>query len=194
MNKFFPYILILISFKFSLSTLSRPKEEKDTIAKPLSLEFWIDLILVILLTCFAGTMSGLTVGYMAIDMIGLKAKIENSKNEEEKEKAQKMYNMLSNHHWLLVTLLLCNSFAAETMPIILNRMLSELPAIVISVFLLLTVGEILPMALCTGPRKEQLCYFCYKLTYGLMYATYILSYPISILMDNIIGESQNNEK
>ena len=193
MNKFFPYILILISFTFSLSTLSRPKEEKDTIAKPLSLEFWIDLILVILLTCFAGTMSGLTVGYMAIDMIGLKAKIENSKNLEEKEKAQKMYNMLSNHHWLLVTLLLCNSFAAETMPIILNRMLSELPAIVISVFLLLTVGEILPMALCTGPRKEQLCYFCYKLTYGLMYATYILSYPISILMDNIIGKSEEEK-
>jgi hypothetical protein len=49
------------------------------------------------------------------------------------------------------------------------------------------------MALCTGPRKEQLCYFCYKLTYGLMYATYILSYPISILMDNIIGKSEEEK-
>ena len=194
MNKFFPYFLILISFTFSLNSLSsHSKEEETSLAKPLSLEFWIDLILVVILTIFAGTMSGLTVGYMAIDMIGLKAKIENSNNEKEKQKAQKMYKMLSNHHWLLVTLLLCNSFAAETMPIILNRMLSEIPAIVISVLLLLTVGEILPMALCTGPRKEQLCYFCYNLTYTLMYATYIFSYPISILMDNIIGKNEEEK-
>ena len=193
MNKFFPYFLILISFTFSLNSLSSHSKEEKTLAKPLSFEFWIDLILVILLTIFAGTMSGLTVGYMAIDMIGLKAKIENSKNEKEKQKAEKMYKMLSNHHWLLVTLLLCNSFAAETMPIILNRMLSEIPAIIISVLLLLSVGEILPMALCTGPRKEQLCYFCYNLTYALMYATYIFSYPISILMDNIIGKNEEEK-
>jgi metal transporter CNNM len=194
MNKNLPFIIILISFSFSsLNLLSKKPEEKSTIAKPLSFEFWIDIILVILLTLFAGTMSGLTVGYMAIDTINLQIKIENSKNEEEKKKAEKLYNMLSKHHWLLITLLLCNSFAAETMPIILNRILSEVPAIVISVLLLLFFGEILPMALCTGPRKEQLCYFCSNLTYLLMYITYIFSYPISLLMDKIIGKNEEKK-
>lgn len=59
-----------------------------------------------------------------------------------------------NRHQLLVTLLLCNSLAMEALPLFLDRLLSPLLAVLISVTAILFVGEILPQALCTG--KHQL--------------------------------------
>ena len=148
--------------------------------------FYFNLIGVIILTLFAGCMSGLTVGYTSIDTLVLEVKLSNG-TEEEKYYAKKILSIVSNHHWLLTTLLLCNSFAAEAMPIVLHRITNEAVAIVLSVLLLLVFGEIVPMALCTGPNQMKIASYLCPLTYSLMVITYPLSYPIAIIMDVVIG-------
>ena len=77
-------------------------------------------------------MSGLTVGFMSIDTLILELKLNNGTNEE-KYYAEKILNITNNHHWLLVTLLLCNSFCAEAMPIVLHKLVGEAWAIILSV-------------------------------------------------------------
>ena len=160
-------------------------------AIPFSAEFWLNLIIFLVLACFAGTVSGLTVGYLSIDSLILEIKM-NSGNENEKYYAKKIYKLVSNHHWLLVTLLLCNSFACEAMPIVLDKLANEATAIIFSVTVLLFVGEIIPQALCTGPNQMKIASILAPFTNFLMYITYPLSFPIAKFMDYIIGTQGKN--
>ena len=155
-------------------------------AEPFSAEFWLNLFIFLLLALFAGTVSGLTVGYLSIDSLILEIKMNNG-TEKEKYYAKKIYKLVSHHHWLLVTLLLCNSFACEAMPIVLDKLVNEVVAIVISVTVLLFFGEIIPQALCTGPNQMKIASILAPFTNCLMYVTYPLSYPIAKLMDYLIG-------
>ena len=60
-------------------------------------------------------------------------------------------------------------------------------AVIISVTVLLFVGEIVPQALCTGPNQMKIASFLAPFTYILMWITYPISYPIAIFMDYVIG-------
>ena len=148
--------------------------------------FWFNFIGFSALACFAGAMSGLTVGYLSIDMLILEIKLI-SGTEQEKIYANKIKKVINDHHWILVTLLLCNAFACEAMPILLDKLVNEIMAIVISVTVLLFVGEIVPQALCTGPNQMKIAAFLAPFTYSLMIITYPLSYPIAKFMDCVVG-------
>ena len=148
--------------------------------------FWFNFIGFSILACFAGAMSGLTVGYLSIDMLILEIKLK-SGTEQEKIYANKIKKIIADHHWILVTLLLCNAFACEAMPILLDKLVTDIMAIVISVTVLLFVGEIVPQALCTGPNQMKIASFLSCFTYSLMIITYPLSYPIAKFMDCVIG-------
>ena len=148
--------------------------------------FWFNFIGFTLLAVFAGAMSGLTVGYLSIDMLILEIKLC-SGTEQEKIYANNIKKLINDHHWILVTLLLCNAFACEAMPILLDKLVNEMMAIVISVTVLLFVGEIVPQALCTGPNQMKIASFLSCFTYSLMIITYPLSYPIAKFMDCVVG-------
>ena len=148
--------------------------------------FWFNFIGFTILACFAGAMSGLTVGYLSIDMLILEIKME-SGTEQEKIYAKKIKKVINDHHWILVTLLLCNAFACEAMPILLDKLVNDMMAIVISVTVLLFVGEIVPQVLCTGPNQMKIAAFLAPFTYSLMVITYPLSYPIAKFMDLVVG-------
>ena len=167
------------------------EEEISNRAVPFSGAFWFNLIAFVTLACFAGTMSGLTVGYLSIDSLILEVKINNG-TESERKYVEKIYRLVHNHHWLLVTLLLCNSFACEAMPIFLSKLVNEMVAVIISVTVLLFVGEIVPQALCTGPNQMKIASFLAPFTYILMWVTYPISYPIAIFMDYVIGVQGKN--
>ena len=170
----------------TIATLPELEEGEIHRAAPGSGAFWFNLIGFIVLACFAGTMSGLTVGYLSIDSLILEIKMSNG-TESEKYYAEKIYRLVANHHWLLVTLLLCNSFACEAMPIFLSKLVNEMMAVILSVTVLLFVGEIIPQALCIGPNQMKIASFLAPFTYLLMWITYPISYPIAMFMDCIIG-------
>jgi metal transporter CNNM len=74
------------------------------------------------------------------------------------------------------------------MPILLDKLVSDIMAIVVSVTVLLFVGEIVPQALCTGPNQMKIAAFLAPFTYGLMIITFPLSYPIAKFMDLVVGK------
>lgn len=69
-----------------------------------------------------------------------------------KRMTERIFPVIDQHHWMLVTLLLCNAAAMETLPIFLDRIFTPAIAVLISVTLILMFGEIIPQALCTGPK------------------------------------------
>lgn len=141
----------------------------------------------LVLTTGSGLFSGLTVGYLSIDDLILELRSKNG-TEEEKEYAEKVLPILAKRHWLLVTLLLMNAICMEALPLFLDKILPEFLAILISVSLVLLFGEIIPQAYCTGPDQVKIAAFVSPLTKGLMWGTYPLSYPISLLLDHLLGE------
>ena len=68
----------------------------------------------------------------------------------EKKQAESLAPLLENHHLLLVTLLLLNATAMEILPLALDKVVPEFVAILLSVTLVLFMGEIIPAALMTG--------------------------------------------
>ena len=149
--------------------------------------YWFFMFMVAFLTLFAGMMSGLTVGYLSVDKLTMELR-EKTGSQMEKEYSKVILPVLSNHHWLLCTLLLMNSFAMEALPVFLDRVFSRLAAVIISVTLLLIFGEVIPQALCTGPRQIQIAAIAAPMTRFLMIITWPITYWLGKCLDIILGE------
>ena len=149
--------------------------------------YWFFMFMVAFLTLFAGMMSGLTVGYLSVDQLTMELR-ENTGTPEEKEASKVILPVLSNRHWLLCTLLLMNSFAMEALPVFLDRVFSRFTAVVISVTLLLIFGEVIPQALCTGPRQVQIAAMAAPMTRFLMIISWPITFWLGKALDFILGE------
>ena len=150
--------------------------------------YWFFMFMVAFLTLFAGMMSGLTVGYLSVDQLTMELR-EKTGTEEEKAASKIILPVLSNRHWLLCTLLLMNSFAMEALPVFLDRIFSRFTAVVISVTLLLIFGEVIPQALCTGPRQIQIAAMAAPLTKFLMRVSWPITFWLGKCLDIILGET-----
>jgi len=89
----------------------------------------------------AGLASGLTLGLLSLDSGKLEIKAMIGK-EEEVQAAKKLLPIIKKHHQLLVTLLLFNSMANESLPVFLGDLVPNYVAILLSVFLVLIFGEV----------------------------------------------------
>ena len=175
------------SYFSSFANDTTPSSQEKEKSKSFFDSFWFNFIGFTVLAIFAGAMSGLTVGYLSIDMLILEIKLNNG-TEQEKIYAKKIRKIIADHHWILVTLLVCNAFACEAMPILLDKLVNPMVAIIISVTVLLFVGEIIPQALCTGPKQMKIAAFLAPFTYCLMIITFPISFPIARFMDLVIGK------
>jgi hypothetical protein len=153
-------------------------------------EFWLYVGISAILVCSAGMFSGLTIGLMSLDLDELKmikAAPPNPHHPHNHEYAELIIPLVSDHHLLLVTLLLSNAMAMEALPIFLDKVCpSPLIAILMSVTLVLFFGEVIPQALCTA----------YGLAIGaktapavnvLIKLLYVIAKPIALLLDHIFG-------
>ena len=85
-------------------------------------------------------MSGLTLGLLSLDTVELEV-LKRSGSTQEQAAAKRIIPVVKNAHFLLVTLLLCNAAAMEALPIVLDKLVHELVAIIISVTAVLFFGE-----------------------------------------------------
>lgn len=154
-------------------------EENDPQENALYIIFCIFLVL------FAGLMSGLTLGLLSMDIVDLEVLIR-SGNPQEQRRAKKIMPMVKNAHYLLVTLLLCNACAMETLPLFLNKMVHESVAIIISVTAVLLFGEIIPQALCSKHGLVIGSVMAYPVR-ALMLITSPISWPMSKVLDLVLG-------
>ena len=134
-------------------TVYKHSEDCEEPVVPGSGEFWMYLCLTMVAIVFAGLMSGLTVGLMSFDEKNLSILMTQSKDPKQRYRARRVHNMIKDHHLLLVTLLLWNAAAFESLPIFLDRLVPAYLAVILSVTFILIFGEIVPQALCTGPNR-----------------------------------------
>ncbi|THU73991.1 hypothetical protein C4D60_Mb04t28660 [Musa balbisiana] len=148
--------------------------------------FWVYLIISIGLVLFAGLMSGLTLGLMSLSLVDLEVLVKAGKPKDQLH-AAKILPVVKNQHLLLCTLLIGNSLAMEALPIFLDSLVPAWGAILISVTLILTFGEIIPQAVCSR----------YGLSVGaktagvvrlLLLIFFPVAYPISKLLDWLLGK------
>lgn len=165
-------------------TLYMLPEEKLTPDVPM---FWVYLGMYIFLMLFAGLMSGLTMGLLSLGSTQLEI-LEKAGKPIEKKYAKRIFPIVKRHHLLLVTLLLANAAAVETMPIFMDRITNPIIAIVVSVSAVLLFGEIIPQALCTR-YGLAIGYYLSPVVYFLMFLLFIIAWPISKLLDCMLGTS-----
>lgn len=149
-------------------------------------EFFIHILVIILLVLFAGLMSGLTLGLMSLSLVDLEV-LAKSGTPQDKKHAAKILPVVKNQHLLLCTLLICNAGAMEALPIFLDSLITAWGAILISVTLILLFGEIIPQSVCSryglavgsalAPVVQILVWICFP-----------VAYPISKLLDIVLGK------
>ncbi|KAH9664054.1 DUF21 domain-containing protein [Citrus sinensis] len=145
--------------------------------------FFTRVVVVTLLVLFAGLMSGLTLGLMSMSLVDLEV-LANSGTPSDRKHASKILPVVRRQHLLLCTLLFCNAAAMEALPIFLDSLVPAWGAIVISVTLILSFGEIIPQAVCAR----------YGLAIGAKVAPFVqilvrICFPIAFpLLDLLLGK------
>ena len=131
-------------------------------------------------------------GMMSLDELDLEIKLY-SGTDIEKSQAKKVIPVINQHHFLLVTLLVANAAAMETLPLLLDNMFNPYIAIVMSVTFVLAFGEVIPQAFCTGPNQLAIASRLVPIVKIVMFIFFPVSYPIAKLLDCILGHEHGKK-
>ncbi|NWI70526.1 CNNM4 protein, partial [Todus mexicanus] len=157
-------------------------EEKKSL-----LPLWLQVILIAGLLVLSGMFSGLNLGLMALDPMELRI-VQNCGTEKEKRYARKIEPIRRKGNYLLCSLLLGNVLVNTTLTILLDDLIgSGIGAVVASTIGIVIFGEIVPQALCS---RHGLAVGANTIvvTKFFMLVTFPLSFPISKLLDCILGQ------
>jgi len=138
-------------------------------------------------TCCAALAAGLTMGLASIDPLQLEIAKRTAMSASRRRAAEKLHRLVSQHHRLLVTLLLFNSLANEALPLFLDALVPSWAAIVLSVTLVLFCGEIIPSAIFTGPKQFEIAGHFAGLVSCMMWLLTPISWPIAAGLDWAFG-------
>ncbi|XP_059410188.1 metal transporter CNNM2 [Carassius carassius] len=155
--------------------------------KKFLLPFWLQVFFISMLLCLSGMFSGLNLGLMALDPMELQI-VQNCGTEKEKNYARKIEPVRSQGNYLLCSLLLGNVLVNTTLTILLDDIAgSGLIAVVMSTIGIVIFGEIVPQAICSrhGLAVGANTIF---LTKFFMLLTFPASYPVSKLLDYLLGQ------
>lgn len=160
------------------------------------LPLWLQISLIGILLVLSGLFSGLNLGLMSLDQTELSI-IQKVGSPKEKKYAKSIFPLRKKGNFLLCTLLLGNVMVNSTFTILFDNLTNGLIAVICSTFGIVVFGEIIPQAICSrhglavGAKTSYLTKF-------FMVVTFPLSYPISLVLDKILGEEMgqifNKEK
>jgi metal transporter CNNM len=145
-----------------------------------------NIIGAIISVLLVGLIAGLFLGLMTLDALDLQIIGRASVDEEERKYAAVLLPIVSQRHRLLVTLLILNALAYETLPIFLDALVPSWAAILLSTTLILLFGEIVPSAIFTGPNQLRLGYLLSPLVLFFMMFLYPIAYPLTRLLDYLV--------
>ncbi|XP_072288505.1 metal transporter CNNM4 isoform X1 [Eucyclogobius newberryi] len=160
----------------------RVVEEKKSL-----LPLWLQIILIACLLVLSGMFSGLNLGLMALDPMELRI-VQKCGTEKEKKYARKIEPIRRKGNYLLCSLLLGNVLVNTTLTILLDDLIgSGLGAVAASTVGIVIFGEIIPQALCSR-HGLAVGANTILLTKLFMLLTFPLSWPISKLLDCVLGQ------
>uniref|UniRef100_A0A670Z4F8 Metal transporter n=1 Tax=Pseudonaja textilis TaxID=8673 RepID=A0A670Z4F8_PSETE len=155
--------------------------------KPRLLPLWLQVLLLGVLLALSGMFSGLNLGLMALDPMELRI-VQNCGSETEKRYARRIEPIRRKGNYLLCSLLLGNVLVNTTLTILLDDLIgSGLVAVIASTSGIVIFGEIVPQALCS---RHGLAVGANTiiLTKIFMLLTFPISYPISKILDFLLGQ------
>ncbi|XP_068608659.1 metal transporter CNNM4 [Brachionichthys hirsutus] len=157
-------------------------EEKKSL-----LPLWLQAILIAGLLTLSGMFSGLNLGLMALDPMELRI-VQSCGTDKEKKYARKIEPIRSKGNYLLCSLLLGNVLVNTTLTILLDDLIgSGLGAVAASTVGIVIFGEIVPQALCSR-HGLAVGASTIVLTKLFMLLTFPLSFPVSKLLDVLLGQ------
>ncbi|KAM6986434.1 metal transporter CNNM4-like isoform 2-T2 [Aplochiton taeniatus] len=151
------------------------------------LPLWLQVIVIGCLLMLSGIFSGLNLGLMALDPMELRI-VQSCGTDKEKKYAGKIEPIRSKGNYLLCSLLLGNVLVNTTLTILLDDLIgSGMGAVVASTVGIVIFGEIIPQALCS---RHGLAVGANTiiLTKFFMLLTFPLSFPVSKLLDVLLGQ------
>ncbi|XP_038677276.1 metal transporter CNNM2-like isoform X1 [Scyliorhinus canicula] len=149
--------------------------------------FWVQVIFISVLLCLSGMFSGLNLGLMALDPMELRI-VQNCGTEKEKNDAKRIEPVRRQGNYLLCSLLLGNVLVNTTLTILLDDIAgSGVVAVAVSTLGIVTFGEIVPQAICSR-HGLAVGANTIVLTKFFMLLTFPASYPVSRLLDVILGQ------
>lgn len=146
---------------------------------------WVlfNLLLTTLCIAFSALASGLTLALVTLDVTEL--------DETLDSRHEKIRELLSDRHLLLVTLLLLNTIVNESIPLFLDDLMPTSIAALTATALVLFFGEILPSAVFIGSQKLLILSFLAPLVRCFIIVLFPVSYPISKMLDCLLLDNDN---
>ena len=156
----------------------------------LPLPLWVSIIIICVCLTFSALFSGLNLGLMSLDRTELKI-LKNTGTEAERKYAAQIQPVRDHGNYLLCSILLGNVLVNSTFTILLDGLTSGLVAVICSTIAIVIFGEITPQAICSrhGLAVGAKTIFVTKM---VMIITAPLSWPVSKLLDKILGEEIGN--
>ena len=157
---------------------------------------WSRIVVFFILLSLSGLFSGLNLGLMSLDVSEL-ILLKRIGTDKERSYANKIYPLRKRGNFLLCTILLGNVLVNSTSTLILGDLLSGIYAAFGSTILIVLFGEIIPQAACS---KHGLAVGAHTrfITYFFMILTSPVSFPLSKILDYVLGKeiaaTYNREK
>jgi metal transporter CNNM len=145
----------------------------------------LDVFLTVVLVMLSGTFSGLTLGYLSLDVQTLEVLSESE--APEAELAQKILPLRRRGNLILSTLVIANTAVNAALSITLTSFTSGLAGFLISTALIVFFGEIGPQAVCSR-HSLRIGGFFIPLIYVMIFVLSPLAWPISKVLDWALGE------
>ena len=112
-------------------------------------EIALDFVGIILLICLSGLFSGLTLGLMSLDKIGLEIVIGGEPDSADAKNARKIQPIREHGNLLLCTLLFGNTLVNAALSVLLASYTGGIVGTIVSTFLIFFFGELMPQATCS---------------------------------------------
>ena len=145
---------------------------------------FVEILLIILLVCLSGLFSGLTLGLLGLDPIGLQ--IIMSGNTKDSIYARSILPIRKKGNQLLCTLLLGNVLVNSALSIIMANITSGVIGLVLSTTVIVIFGEIIPQSTCSK-YSLLIGYKTRWITHALLIIFFPIAFPLSFILNKFFG-------
>jgi len=140
---------------------------------------------IIILVCLSGLFSGLTLGLLSLDKVGLEIVIGSGTALESKY-AKRIYPLRKRGNLLLCVLLLGNVAVNSLLSILLADKTSGLIGFLVSTGVIVVFGEIMPQSVCSR-YGLAIGYYTVWLVWIFLITLFPIAWPISVALDALLG-------